>query len=308
MPTPNPDVQPAPRIVADSLARESGLYRTTTNAFKDKLPPVPAVTFTAEHDRAFDADAPTGTVFCDVSARLLSPVPATTPLLLARYVRIRAGDVAPMSLRATAAIVYVIRGEGATTRRKASVEWAAGDIFRLPGGAAYDHRARSDSILWVVGNEPEVAFHGLEPPAPEAGRLGVVYFPAAEIEQQLRQVCSTPAPADATGRAIIFTTDEFERMASLAPSMTLALNTLDPGRAQRPHRHNSAAVTLVLAGSGCYSVVDGQRADWQPYATMVTPAAAAHSHHNEGDRLATFLIVQDGGVFYHARTIGFAFA
>ena len=41
---------------------------------------------------------------------------------------------------------------------------------------------------------------------------------------------------------------------------------------------------------------------------MITPPTAAHSHHNDGDRLATFLIVQDGGLFYHCRTIAFSFA
>jgi gentisate 1,2-dioxygenase len=90
--------------------------------------------------------------------------------------------------------------------------------------------------------------------------------------------------------------------------MTLALNSMEPGQAQRAHRHNSAAVTLVIEGQRCYSTIDGVRADWQPFATMITPATVAHSHHNEGDQLATFLIVQDGGVFYHCRAIGFSFA
>jgi hypothetical protein len=39
----------------------------------------------------------------------------------------------------------------------------------------------------------------------------------------------------------------------------------------------------------------------------VTPPGAPHSHHNDGDRRALFLIVQDGGLHYHARTMGFSF-
>jgi gentisate 1,2-dioxygenase len=90
--------------------------------------------------------------------------------------------------------------------------------------------------------------------------------------------------------------------------MTLALNSMEPGGSQRAHRHNSVAVTLPILGERCYSMIDGERVEWQPYATMVTPPGAAHSHHNDGNTLATFLIVQDGGLFYHCRTIGFAFA
>lgn len=96
-------------------------------------------------------------------------------------------------------------------------------------------------------------------------------------------------------------------MLSITPSMTLALNSMEPGQSQRGHRHNSVAVTLVIEGERCHSMIDNARVDWRPYATMTTPATAFHSHHNQGERLATFLIVQDGGLFYHCRTIGFSF-
>jgi hypothetical protein len=31
------------------------------------------------------------------------------------------------------------------------------------------------------------------------------------------------------------------------------------------------------------------------------------AHHNDGDHLALFLIVQDGGLHYHTRTMGFSY-
>jgi hypothetical protein len=37
------------------------------------------------------------------------------------------------------------------------------------------------------------------------------------------------------------------------------------------------------------------------------PPGEPHSHHNGGDVQARFLIVQDGGLHYHARTMGFQF-
>jgi hypothetical protein len=40
---------------------------------------------------------------------------------------------------------------------------------------------------------------------------------------------------------------------------------------------------------------------------MVTPPTSVHSHHNRGDGLGTWLIVQDGGLYYHCRTMGFRF-
>jgi gentisate 1,2-dioxygenase len=86
------------------------------------------------------------------------------------------------------------------------------------------------------------------------------------------------------------------------------MNSLPGGGSQRPHRHNSVAVTLVIQGERCHSIVDGQRIEWSPWATTITPAVAVHSHYNEGRQRAMFLIVQDSGFYSHARTMGFQFS
>ena len=118
-----------------SVYARRGLFLTPTNAFREKLPPVPAVTFTAERDRAFDRDAPSGAIALDISDRLASPVPATTPLLLARYLRVRKGETLTMHPRATAVIYYAIQGAGESSHRTDRLAWSQGDIFRIPGGA-----------------------------------------------------------------------------------------------------------------------------------------------------------------------------
>jgi gentisate 1,2-dioxygenase len=289
-----------------SLYRARARYLTPTNSFREKLPPVPAITFTAERDRAFAADAPSSAIPLDISDQLAASVPATTPLLLARYLCLRQGDALPLQLHATAVIYYVIRGTGESSHGRDRLAWSTGDIFRMPGGDTV-HRADRGAVLWAVSNEPEVAFHKLQMPDDDAASLAIVHFPAAEIRQHLDEVRARPAQQDGSGKVVVFATSEYEKMLSLTPSMTLALNSMEPGQTQRAHRHNSAAVTLVIAGQHCYSTINGDKMAWQPYATMITPATALHSHHNEGDQLATFLIVQDGGLFYHCRAIGFSF-
>jgi gentisate 1,2-dioxygenase len=86
------------------------------------------------------------------------------------------------------------------------------------------------------------------------------------------------------------------------------MNSLPGGAVQRPHRHNSVAVSLVIKGDRCFSLIDGRRKDWAPWATTITPPVAVHSHHNGGNEQALFLIVQDGGLYYHTRAMGFEFA
>jgi len=113
---------------------------------------------------------------------------------------------------------------------------------------------------------------------------------------------------DAAGMAVQFVSDRTAALGSCLPTLSLALNSLEAGKFQRPHRHNSMAITLCIQGEGCYSMINGERIDWQPDAVMVTPPVEVHSHHNEGEQLMKCLIVQDGGFYYHARTIGFSFA
>jgi len=87
----------------------------------------------------------------------------------------------------------------------------------------------------------------------------------------------------------------------------LAMNSLPAGKVQRPHHHNSVAVTLCVESEGGYSITEGERIDWSPHAVFVTPPGEVHSHHNEGPLLTKFLIVQDGGIHYHCRTMGFTY-
>ena len=298
-------------MLDSDLATETGAmararYLTPTNAFREKLPPVPAVMFTAERDSALAPDAPTGMAACDIADRLASPVPATTPLLLARYVNIRAGDSLSTSLRATVEIYYVIRGSGETASGADRIAWSQGDVFCLPGGSGTHHRAMADAVLWCVTNEPEVGFHRLEPPAAGAA----VIAPCASRRPRSGATsmrCARPATIRTHRQGRHFRhcrlREDAERHAVDDAGAELA--GAGPGAAGAPaqfRRRDPADRRRTL-------LLDDRRAAGRLVALRDDghPPAAAHSHHNEGGGLATFLIVQDGGLYYHCRTIGFSF-
>ncbi|MEO3472115.1 cupin domain-containing protein [Roseomonas sp. CAU 1739] len=285
----------APGSAAAARAR----FFNSGNAFNIKLPAVPAADFAAQAAAAFEPSAPTGIIACDQSAAIGCAFPATSPLMLARYAVIRAGETLALDTHATGLIGCVLRGAGTAP----GFAWGAGDIFLLPGGAQ-PLAATEDAVLWLVGNEPLLAFEGLrEGPAP----LAPVHYAAAEIERQLAIIGACTTNAATSGLAVIFSSDGLEAWRNITPSMTLSLNTLPPGEHQRAHRHNSAAITLVLQGEHCHSMVSGEPRPWSLGNTLVTPAGDPHSHHNAGRVQARFLIVQDGGLHYHARTMGFEF-
>jgi gentisate 1,2-dioxygenase len=295
--------------LADTPYTRRARYFDSANAFALKYPPVPCHQFLAERDQALDPAMETAVIPLDLSERLGTEFAATTPLILTRYLRIRASDTLRTELKASGELYYVIAGSGETRNGADRITWGPGDVFCLPSGRESTHIAGdADCVLWLITNEPELAFEHLEPPRPDNAVTGPVHYPAAEIAHQLKRVGEKLKGQRAAGLALVFSSAEQARSRNVLPTLTLAVNQLPPGDFQRPHRHNSAAVTLCIQGKDCYSLIGGKRVDWQEHAVMVTPPGDVHSHHNDGNQQMTCLIVQDGGLHYHCRTMGFEFA
>jgi len=297
----------APASRAEARAR----YFNTGNAFDIRLAPVPDQIFTAEAARALDPGSPTGLIPCDNSATLGCSFPATSPLVLARYARIRPRETLSSTFVASSVIVYVIAGQGTTNFAAEEIVWGPGDIIVLPGGIEHRHRPTGEesAVLWIVTNEPQLAFENLCPPEAGSTAIEAVHYTAEEMKRQIDLIYRVGRDESIAGSALILSSDSPEAQArrNALPTLTIAMNSLEPGTVQRSHRHNAVAISLIVQGEKCYSVIDGARKDWAPWATTVTPPTSFHSHHNDGESRAFFLIIQDGGLYYHTRAMGFAY-
>ena len=292
----------------DETWRQRARFFNSGNAFALVLSAVPSTTFLDERDRAFDPKSGTGLVAMDLGEALGTPYPATTPLLLSRYARIRAGDTLEVAVRASAQLFCVLEGRGSTTLDGETVSWNAGDVLALPGGAPAYHRAETHAVAWLVTDEPALAFLDVDPVAAHRTAMRPVIYRAEDLSMELEAVYRHPEAESFPGYAVVLSHTGLEHTRNIHPTMTLALNTLPAGQSQRAHVHSAVALTLCLQGEGCHSLVDGERKDWSRYAVMVTPPGAVHSHHNEGRERMESLVVQDGGLHYYARTTGFAYA
>ena len=293
---------------SSAVWRHRARYFNSGNAFAQTPPPMPSVQFLDQRDRAFAASTPTGLIDMDLSDALQLPYPATTPLVMSRYARVAAGETLRVEVRASVQLFCVLQGCGVTSVGEQRACWKAGDILALPGAAVARHEASEDVVAWLVTDEPTLAFLNLEPLALARSPVSPVHYLAEDLARELDAVYRHPQADTFPGYAVVLSQQSLEHTRNIHPSLTLALNSLPPHRAQRPHVHNSMALTLCLQGEQCYSVIDGERKDWGRHAVMVTPPGAVHSHHNDGRQRMTCLIVQDGGLYYHARTMGFAFA
>jgi gentisate 1,2-dioxygenase len=298
-----------------SIYAERARYVPVERGFNIKRSPLEPTAFVAEVTRAFAADTRTGFISLDQSQTLDTPYPATSPFMLARYARIRQGERLVCVLAASGEIWTVLRGNGRLMRGPETLEWSETDILALPGGAQSVWEADEDSVLWVATDEPTLAFAGLRPEAPERAPIRTTHYRARDIARELRVLYERPMTPDTAGRALFMATDKTETLGTCLPSMTLTLNAVRPGEAQRPHRHNAAAIVLALREAQCASRIGGTRFPWTRHVTLLTPAGVEHDHCNRAKAngivrehdIALALIVQDGGLHYYGRTMGFAF-
>lgn len=280
------------------------------DGFNIRRPALSPRAFGTEQARAFAPGCPTGFVPLTCAGDLGLVFPATTPLLLALYVVIRAGETLAAAPRATGEIYVVLRGGGWTRKGDDTIGWTTGDVLCLPGSEAVTtHEAASDAVLYAVTDEPALRFLGAGPPRPGESALQAVLYPRALTEAYLRDLRARVLPPGAPGRGLNLSSVAMQAWKTCLPSLTLTYNLIAPGDTQPPHRHNAAALVLVLEPGGCQSTIDGMRLDWRRHGVVLTPAQAVHTHRNADDGdWALALIVQDGGLYYHARTMGFAFA
>ena len=106
----------------------------------------------------------------DLSESLQTDYAATTPNLLASFVRVVGGETVATEAQATSQAFYVIRGKGTTAcGEHGAIPWAAGDMVVLPkcnGACAHAAAAGHDASLYWVSDAPLLAYLGAVPARP----------------------------------------------------------------------------------------------------------------------------------------------
>ena len=259
----------------------------------------------------------TGVLPLDLSESLGTPWAATGPSLLASFVGIAAGASVGLDPVATSELFYVVRGAGRTVLDGGVIRWEAGDVVVLPAGARAEHEAAVDSTLYHVSDAPLLAYLGVKPAGP---RFAPTVFRQARLAEELVRVASAPDAATRNRISVLLGNAGQTQTLTATPTLWAMLGLVPAGADQRPHRHQSIALDLVIdCAPGCYTllgahvdpasgeIVSPVRVDWQPGAAFVTPPGMWHSHHNESGRPARILPVQDAGLHTYLRSLDIRF-
>lgn len=278
------------------------------------ISPIPAVTFSAD----LYADGPTRVVPLDLSEHLRTPYPATSPALLASFVRITAGDELDLAPNATSQLLYCLAGRGRTEIEGRTVAWKAGDFVTLPAATPATHLAEENAAFYYVVDTPLLDYLGAAAKVP---RFRPTTFTAEAAQAKLAEVAAAP-DADTKSRvSVLLNNTRFDQTLTATHTLWAMFGVLPAGKTQLPHRHQSVAVDLIVdCPPGCYTllgdmvdphtleIVDPVRIDWEPGGAFVTPPGKWHSHHNETEGDAHLIPIQDAGLHTYLRTLDIRFS
>lgn len=287
---------------------DDALYYEFSSAVAPKLPPVPCNTFPAK----LHQQGRTRIIPLDLSDQLQCTAPAITPNLSAYFLRICTGENLTTTSYASAQLFYVIRGAGQTETEYGTLQWSAGDIFTLPVCGQVRHTATADTAIYLVNDEPLLNYLGV---IPTRAKFKPTFYSRDRLMSELQRVAAEPGAHQRNRIGILLGNTETHFTRSLTHTLWALLVYIPAGTAQKPHRHNSVAVDMVIdALPGVYTllgkalnenggIVEGKRVYWQPGTVFVTPPGLWHSHHNESGQDALILPVQDAGFHSYMRTL-----
>jgi len=276
-------------------------------------PPMPKIAVIA-YESALHKDGDTRIIPFDLSQQLETTYPATSPNLLASFLRIKTNDCLKTDANASSQLFYVIRGKGRTQMRHGTIEWKEGDLFTLPAVPDALHSADEDTAIYWVTDAPVLSYLGV---APNSERFEPVLYTKEHLTAELTKVRKEAEGRNRTG--ILLANPNFPLTMTLTHTLWALYNVLPAGVVQKPHRHNSIALDYcVAAGPETYTMIgkelnedgsikDPVKAMWTPGSAFITPPGWWHSHHNHSDQDAIVLPIQDAGLIMNMQVLDFQY-
>jgi gentisate 1,2-dioxygenase len=270
------------------------------------ISPVPYHNFPA----SLYKDGPTRIIPLDLSKELDVDYPATGPGLLANFIRVVRGEQQDLNPVATSQLLYVLAGNGTVAQGTHEIEFTKGAFVALPGGMPAVVRAETDTALYYVNDAPLLSYLGVGNVRP---RFDPTLYPAREADAKLSEVEHAPDAAEHNRISVLLGNKRFPHTRTITHTMWAMFGIIEPHSSQKPHRHQSIALDLIVdCKKGCYTlvgpelddhdeIVDAVRVDWEPGLSFVTPPGYWHAHYNETDGQAHVIPLQDAGLHSYLR-------
>src|ERR1700733_12585838 len=154
-------------------------------------------------------DQPTGIVPLDLSDKLgITTGEATSPALLANFVRIRAGEQIDTNPNATSQLYYVLYGRGFAAVNGRLVRWEKGDFLTLPAAAAAVFYADAETAMYWVHDAPLLRYLGAEATRP---MFRATKFRRADAVAKLEDIAARPGANEKSRVSVLLANVEEEQ-------------------------------------------------------------------------------------------------
>ena len=252
----------------------------------------------------------------DISQHLGCEGPATSPALCANFVRILAGEELSANFNATSQLFYIMYGSGLTEFDDIKIPWKTGDFVVLPIGKEIRHIADTDSVFYLVHDEPLLRYLGAAAMLP---RFRPTLFTCEDSLRELDKVRSEAEAANRSRISVLLANKAMDQTLTVTHTLWAMLGVLPINAVQLPHRHQSVALDLIVdCDPGCYTlvgtsisakgeIINPTRIDWKPYSAFITPPGYWHAHFNESASVAHLIPLQDAGLQTYLRSLDIRF-
>ncbi|MFN0070211.1 MAG: cupin domain-containing protein [Chloroflexota bacterium] len=238
--------------------------------------------------------------------------------LVANYQIVMPGEIARAHRHTAAALRFIVEGKGGSTVVNGTrIPMYPGDLVLTPNWTWHDHiNDTAEPMIWLDGLDTplvrmlEAGFYepfdrdrqqvgpdnsqslmhtgygGLRPslePAVSPRYSPRWHYPLAQAAAELERLAEQGSSSSCDGVMLEYTNPLTG--GSVMPTIACAIQRLGPGEHTRAHRHVCCTNYHVIEGSG-YSLVGGERLDWEDKDVFTVPTWATHEHVNTGERPA----------------------
>ena len=236
--------------------------------------------------------------------RLTNPeLPGTSAsnTLVANIQIVMPGEIARAHRHSAAALRLIIEGRGGyTVVNGERVPMFPGDLVLTPNWSWHDHANDTDEpMIWLDGLDTPLVrmleagfyeeYHRERQDFGASVNFSPWHHPMLEMRAALQRAA---ADAGDTGDGINLEYTNRATGGPVMPTIACHMQLLRPGERTRACRRVCCTNYHVVEGAG-YSMVDGQRLDWEDKDVFTVPTWTFHEHVNSGDRPAFLFSFSD---------------
>ena len=123
------------------------------------------------------------------------------------------------------------------------VRWEKGDFLTLPAGSQAVFYADAEAAMYWVHDEPLMRYLGADATRP---RFRPTKFRRADAVAKLEDIASRPGANDKSRVSVLLANARQEQTLTITHVLWAMFGVLPAGQEQRPHRHQSVALDLIL--------------------------------------------------------------